>query len=199
MRRTSCLDGARCFAVTKQLACPHPTIPGPGCQRGKEKEKRWLHNGCACVSIAGMQDQIYIYAFCDENGVVYVGQTNDLEQRHFAHTRATAGKYAGFQFKTLRECDAKNACRLESQIIKAYWRKGQCKGNRTLPGYNPRKPRKRVWVRCVETGTIYRSVTEAIRHFNRSKYLIWSAIYSSHGKLSGTNFTLRGFYPNDSI
>ena len=100
--------------------------------------------------------RIAIYALRDANGVRYVGQTGDLKKRLLAHR---CGPYKNIlrncEARVLRYTTKRNALRIESQVILAYFKRGQCE-------LNIRHAESLI---CIETNRFFPTIIAAAKFF----------------------------------
>lgn len=73
---------------------------------------------------------IALYGLFERGVCVYVGATANIAQRLFAHT-SPSGRFYGrsVALRVFRLCQFRDAARLEAQITRAYWRRGQANGS----------------------------------------------------------------------
>lgn len=71
----------------------------------------------------------YVYGIFDGRLCLYVGQTVCPELRKFQHCCARLGKFSHspVSFRILRSTNLKHVNRIEAQIMRAYWRRGEAK------------------------------------------------------------------------
>lgn len=126
-----------------------------------------------------MRDTISIYAV-KAGTVLYVGQTRDLGQRSRHHAK----RFPGAEVVLLRKCGIAEASRIERQIIKSHWRRGQCQGNKTLP----RIPLLKFYgsgnrVSCAYAGLTWPSFNAAGRFFGVSGGTISNCLKLHGGRI----------------
>ncbi len=109
---------------------------------------------------------VYLYGLFDQQAVChYIGQSLMPRCRKSAHSKH------GLLFRVLRRCKSNHSTRLETQIIQAYKRRGQCALNirkRGGPAAVARWSNPVVWI---EKMRVFRSTAEAARFF---KVCPWS-------------------------
>lgn len=119
-----------------------------------------------------MQRKIWIYGLFSPDGVChYVGETRNRFQRSEMHRV----QKPGLTFRVLRGCEQGKAHLIESQVIKAYKRRGQCRFNKKSdPQRIPRCTARPIF--CCEVNKVFESVAHAAEELQISDSTIYSCL-----------------------
>lgn len=139
-----------------------------------------------------MSIKVAVYGMFLDSTCLYAGITWDTYTRNIQH-RTPKGRFRDrpeVKIRVLRWTTEANAARIESQVIAAYKRRGQCAMNRSRKSAYCINATRRV-VKCMETGLKWPSVAAAARHFKVSDYTI-----SEYLKYRGGVIWCRDFMPS---
>lgn len=132
---------------------PLSFVPGANPPTGTWTPSRPTGSGSGPVYLYGLYEQHKDGWVCH-----YVGQTLMPKCRRSAHSRE-------FTFRVLRRCKSGHSTRLETQIIQAYKRRGQCSLNKRKTGGPTAIGRWSNPVVWIEKMRVFRSPSEAARYF----------------------------------
>lgn len=133
---------------------------------------------------------MFAYGLYSGDECVYVGISTNPTSRFDKHRNSALGNIRdlpGATMRIFRAVSFEHCGRIEAQIIRAFWRRGQAKRNLTVSPNKTRVGSCGRHVRCVETGKIYRSRAEVALEFGVSPATVKNGMIHWNGRVCFVN------------